>query len=301
MDSSIHTGNEFEFVAGPDRGGLGVGVGGGESGGVPSLPSMIQNDNSAVGGTIWSASLSSAAVLAGVTWFSSMVANVFFLFGPVLMFVPQYRTICETGSAKSFSTTVCFVLLTAHLMRCFFWIGKQFETVQLFQSIFVVASQLVLLRVCVRCNYNERQLKSPSSSLRATRGISTGGAVEMTAVDVSSPATPRSPASSTQTTTIFDDLAAQKFWRWNFFSSYLLFLSSYVLVLLGKFAIYFFFFCGDPARLTHVSRCCSHSPTGRIIRIFNIHTSASLLRLFLFCLFVLCRIDSDVSGQQFVL
>eukprot|EP00750_Incisomonas_marina_P014579 INCI1769.1.p1 GENE.INCI1769.1~~INCI1769.1.p1 ORF type:complete len:329 (+),score=39.70 INCI1769.1:295-1281(+) len=208
--------NAFEFAGGGDL------VGGGESGSVHL--SSIQSGDSAGGGAIGSTSWSSAAVLAGVTWLAGMIANVFFLIGPVLMFVPQYRSIRATGSAKSFSTTVCFVLLTAHLMRCFFWVGKRFETVQLLQSIIVVGSQLVLLHVCVRCNYNERQLKSSRST--------TGGAVEMTAVDISSPVTPRSPAPRTQTT-VFNDLAAHKFWSWNFFSSYVLFLFGYVLVLLG--------------------------------------------------------------------
>ena len=52
-----------------------------------------------------------------VTWIcvGSMV------FGGVVPYIPQYRTINRTKDAEGFSTFVCFVLLMANILRIFFW------------------------------------------------------------------------------------------------------------------------------------------------------------------------------------
>ena len=157
------------------------------------------------------------------------VANVFFLIGPVLMFVPQYKSIRDSGSATGFSTNVCLVLLVSHTMRCFFWIGKRFELVLLFQSVIVVVSQLVLLQICVRCNFNERHRQKGSTS--STTGI------EMTSVAVSTPRSPRDSSAVSEVEQrvqgVLDDFRHNKFWAWDAFATYLSFLFCYVLMLVG--------------------------------------------------------------------
>lgn len=52
-----------------------------------------------------------------VTWVSvgSMV------FGGVVPYIPQYRTIRKTRDAEGFSTFVCLVLLIANILRILFW------------------------------------------------------------------------------------------------------------------------------------------------------------------------------------
>ena len=52
-----------------------------------------------------------------VTWISigSMI------FGGVVPYIPQYRTIRKTRAAEGFSTFVCLVLLIANILRILFW------------------------------------------------------------------------------------------------------------------------------------------------------------------------------------
>ena len=190
-------------------------------------------------GEITSAQGTVNVTMAIVTLLSRWVANTFFLIGPVLMFVPQYKSIRESGSAKSFSTNVCFILLTAHLMRLFFWVGKRFETVLLLQSIIVVLSQLVLLHTCVQCNFNERircgnggVSPSPNANFnRRERHM-----IEMTAVPVGVPRSPRpieTVPESHGVQSLLQDLLSQSFWNWDYFGTYLSFLFCYILVLSG--------------------------------------------------------------------
>jgi len=76
--------------------------------------------------------------------------NGFMVVGPVLGYIPQYRVINETHRSEGFSTLVSLVLLVANILRVFFWLGKQFQLVLLYQSVVMIVAQLLLLEVCVR-------------------------------------------------------------------------------------------------------------------------------------------------------
>lgn len=43
------------------------------------------------------------------------------VFGGVVPYIPQYRTIRRTRDAEGFSTFVCLVLLVANILRILFW------------------------------------------------------------------------------------------------------------------------------------------------------------------------------------
>lgn len=49
------------------------------------------------------------------------IASGAMVFGGVVPYIPQYRTIRRTQSCEGFSIFVCFVLLLANLLRVFFW------------------------------------------------------------------------------------------------------------------------------------------------------------------------------------
>lgn len=51
----------------------------------------------------------------------SLIASGAMVFGGVVPYIPQYRTIRRTLSCEGFSTLVCFVLLLANILRVFFW------------------------------------------------------------------------------------------------------------------------------------------------------------------------------------
>lgn len=43
------------------------------------------------------------------------------VFGGVIPYIPQYRTISRTRDSEGFSTFVCLVLLIANMLRILFW------------------------------------------------------------------------------------------------------------------------------------------------------------------------------------
>ena len=52
-----------------------------------------------------------------VTW----VAVGAMIFGGIVPYIPQYRTIRRIRDAEGFSTYVCLVLLVANVLRILFW------------------------------------------------------------------------------------------------------------------------------------------------------------------------------------
>jgi hypothetical protein len=53
--------------------------------------------------------------------FVSLVASGAMIFGGVVPYIPQYRSIQTTRSSEGFSTFVCFILLVANILRILFW------------------------------------------------------------------------------------------------------------------------------------------------------------------------------------
>lgn len=51
----------------------------------------------------------------------SWLASSIMVFGGALPYVPQYQEIQRSSNGEGFSTRVCLVLLTANILRIFFW------------------------------------------------------------------------------------------------------------------------------------------------------------------------------------
>lgn len=81
--------------------------------------------------------------------------------GPILGFIPQYKEIATTGNTEAFSSLVCFILLTANILRIYYWVYERFTIVLVLQALLMIAVQLMLLELMARL-----RLKS-SSALRA--------------------------------------------------------------------------------------------------------------------------------------
>lgn len=85
------------------------------------------------------------------------VGNFFLNIGmavcPVFGYVMQTRLIHKNESVGAFSTDICLVLLVANILRLNFYPFKHFETALIFQSLFMIIAQLVLLQACTQ--YNE--------------------------------------------------------------------------------------------------------------------------------------------------
>ena len=69
---------------------------------------------------------------------------------PVAGYIPQYLSMRKTRSVEGFSPLVSFILLIANMLRIFFWIDKQFDSVLLYQSFVMIAAQIILLELIVR-------------------------------------------------------------------------------------------------------------------------------------------------------
>jgi solute carrier family 66, member 2 len=114
---------------------------------------------------------------------------------PSIPYMLQYWRIEEDGDARGFSTWVCCIVLLANVLRLAYWIPAQYELTLLVQSLVMIGTQLLLLRLCVSL----KQLESI--------GLQRFGGSRFAKY-----------------------LSAAQFWRWESFSSYAVFLSGYALV-----------------------------------------------------------------------
>nr|XP_005906904.1 PREDICTED: PQ-loop repeat-containing protein 1 isoform X2 [Bos mutus] len=82
------------------------------------------------------------------------------VFGGVVPYIPQYRDIRRTQNAEGFSTYVCLVLLVANILRILFWFGRHFESPLLWQSVVMILTMLLMLKLCTEVRVaNELNLK----------------------------------------------------------------------------------------------------------------------------------------------
>ncbi|XP_053427206.1 solute carrier family 66 member 2 isoform X1 [Nycticebus coucang] len=85
------------------------------------------------------------------------------VFGGVVPYVPQYRDIRRTQNAEGFSTHVCLVLLVANILRILFWFGRRFESPLLWQSVVMITTMLLMLKLCTEVRVaNELNIKRRS-------------------------------------------------------------------------------------------------------------------------------------------
>ncbi|XP_055483988.1 solute carrier family 66 member 2 isoform X3 [Psammomys obesus] len=106
----------------------------------------------------------------------SWVAAGAMVFGGVVPYIPQYRDIRRTQNADGFSTHVCLVLLVANILRILFWFGRHFESPLLWQSIVMILTMLLMLKLCTEVRVaNELNVKR--RSFTASRWCSCGQVV----------------------------------------------------------------------------------------------------------------------------
>ena len=76
--------------------------------------------------------------------------DVGFVFLPSVGYIHQYMKIKNLEKREGFSKLVSFILIMSYIFRIFFWIGEHFEKSILFNAIFGIIIQLLLLRVCLK-------------------------------------------------------------------------------------------------------------------------------------------------------
>ncbi|XP_078035998.1 solute carrier family 66 member 2 isoform X1 [Augochlora pura] len=128
------------------------------------------------------------------------------IFGGIIPYVPQYREIKKKENAEGFSLYVCLALLIANTLRIFFWFGKHYEVPLLLQSIFMIITMLIMIKLCVSVQNRNQIIKTREH--------------------------------------VIADLDANFFWKWTDFQSYLEFMLLFAAVigvltyLLGNIAIF---------------------------------------------------------------
>uniref|UniRef100_A0A6J0SLM4 Solute carrier family 66 member 2 n=1 Tax=Pogona vitticeps TaxID=103695 RepID=A0A6J0SLM4_9SAUR len=92
-------------------------------------------------------------------------ASAAMVFGGVVPYIPQYRDIKRTQNAEGFSTYVCLVLMVANILRILFWFGRHFESPLVLQSIIMITTMLLMLKLCTEVRVtNDLNVKRRSFS-----------------------------------------------------------------------------------------------------------------------------------------
>lgn len=102
--------------------------------------------------------------------FLDLIIDLVLVFGPTLGYIPQYKEIMVSQDPSGFSPLVCFILISANILRVFFWVLKGFELSLLLQSIVMIAAQLTLLELIVRVRLRGRPSKNEQLNYDVTRG-----------------------------------------------------------------------------------------------------------------------------------
>jgi uncharacterized protein with PQ loop repeat len=81
--------------------------------------------------------------------YAKMGIDLSMIFGPNIGFIAQIIKFREVRSSEGFSKLISLIFLVANILRIYFWIGKQFSLVLLFQSMVAIIMHIVLLRECL--------------------------------------------------------------------------------------------------------------------------------------------------------
>lgn len=114
---------------------------------------------------------------------ANWVASGAIIFGGIIPYVPQYREIKRKEDAEGFSLYICLILLIANTLRILFWFGKHYEIPLLLQSIFMIITMLIMIKLCVNVRNRSQIIKARER--------------------------------------VFSDLDTNFFWKWTDFQSYL--------------------------------------------------------------------------------
>ena len=127
--------------------------------------------------------------------------KLFFDFGFIILpstgFIAQYLKIKSIKNSAGFSKFISFALMMAYIFRIYFWLGKKFEVTLVYQSIFGIIIQLILLELCVKYmkkeNYN-----SDNNEFNSNNNINTNSEINF-----------------------LKFFSYKNFWNWNLFLDYL--------------------------------------------------------------------------------
>ncbi|KAL2054331.1 hypothetical protein ABVK25_005472 [Lepraria finkii] len=79
----------------------------------------------------------------------SSFAPIFLILSPLTSYTDQILSINRTRTSAGFSLDIPFIMLTASILKIFYWPGARYDVALLIQAIMMVAVQIVLLKVAL--------------------------------------------------------------------------------------------------------------------------------------------------------
>ncbi|XP_067006943.2 solute carrier family 66 member 2 isoform X1 [Anabrus simplex] len=135
------------------------------------------------------------------------------IFGGVVPYIPQYKEIRRTEDAEGFSLFVCLALLIANTLRILFWFGRRYELPLLVQSIVMIVTMFMMVRLCVN-------IKNKNQIIRGRERIFTASGSSQQRQEALPPIAVHT----------FSDFDSQYFWAWTDFVSYVDFMVFFTLI-----------------------------------------------------------------------
>ncbi|KAI5780874.1 hypothetical protein EDC01DRAFT_710394 [Geopyxis carbonaria] len=95
------------------------------------------------------------------------IAPIFLITSPVTSYGDQIRAIHKTRTSRGFSLDTPLIMLLASILRCFYWLGADFDITLLYQSILMIVVQLTLLKVALDNRPSEAEKMAPFAAATA--------------------------------------------------------------------------------------------------------------------------------------
>ncbi len=94
---------------------------------------------------------SSSITFSDITFY---VTSFLMIFAPIIGYIDQIIKFRMLKSSEGYSSKISLILFFSNTLRIFFWLGKRFGVVLLYQSIVMIIMQAVLLVTCL--NYRNK-------------------------------------------------------------------------------------------------------------------------------------------------
>ncbi|KAK4137483.1 hypothetical protein BT67DRAFT_371708 [Trichocladium antarcticum] len=104
-----------------------------------------------------------------ITTLSGYLTPVFLVMSPVLSYSDQAYSMHRARSSAGFSLDIPLIMLVASLLRIFYYPGAKFDAALLFQSIVMVAMQVVLLKIALEHRPRAGDATAPFARVHETQ------------------------------------------------------------------------------------------------------------------------------------
>lgn len=84
-------------------------------------------------------------MVVSITDIFTFIYKVVSVLTPLLNYLPQYFLMHRERSTGIFAKPICYILISANLLRITYWLGKRFEICLLLQSVTILSLQILLL------------------------------------------------------------------------------------------------------------------------------------------------------------